>query len=181
MYKIFDDFYLMPMKKTLFEPKRYEQWMCDQEVTKYNSHGLFRKSDSEINDWLNECENSKTAFHCAIMKAEEWVGMCSLQRIDWINRSAEIAIYIGEKDCWGKGIAKAAVELMLFHGFMKLNLNRIWSGTAESNIAMNKVFQNLGFEKEGCFREGMFLNGKYENVICYSLLEGDYYFECTRK
>jgi RimJ/RimL family protein N-acetyltransferase len=84
-----------------------------------------------------------------------------------------VAIYIGETSAWGKGVATDAIDLMCQHGFNRLGLHRIWSGTAETNTGMNRVFDKVGFQREGVFRDGMFLNGRFVNIICWSLLEGE--------
>ena len=148
-------------------PHRYEKWMLDQDVTEHNSHGLFKKSKQEIESWLDECENSKSSIHFAIYKSDEWIGMISLQKIDYINSSAEIAIYIGEKKYWGRGYAKVAVKTAVKHAVLKLCLRRVWSGTAETNIGMQKVFDSLKFKHEGTFKHAMYLDGLFVDVYAY--------------
>ena len=153
---------------------KYKEWMQDLEVTKYNSHGLFPKMYNEINDFIEGAIYSKKQVTWQIYYKEEFIGMCSLQGINWINRSGEVAIYVGEKSLWGKGISRTAVKFMLMHGFERLGLNRIWSGTASKNIGMNKIFTQLGFVKEGVFVDGAFLNGEFEDINSYALLRYQY-------
>ncbi|MCK9282477.1 MAG: GNAT family N-acetyltransferase, partial [Melioribacteraceae bacterium] len=102
---------------------------------------------------------------------EQHIGNISLQRINWIYRSAEFAIIIGEKDYWKSGIGFEALTILFKHGFDKLNLHRIWTGTASSNEGMNKLCMKLGMTLEGIFYDGIFLNGKYRNINCYSIME----------
>lgn len=176
---------LQPLTKSLAlggdGPIRYRRWMTDEEVTRFNSHGLFPKGDREIQAWLDDVESGKNAVTFAILFDGVWVGVCSLQSLNWINRSAEVAIYIGERNAWGRGIATKAVRALLRHGFQRLGLFRIWSGTAATNKGMNRVFQKLDFRMEGSFRSGMFLDGHFVDIHCYSILKGEYDDDSARE
>lgn len=150
----------------------YYKWFGDEDVTKYNSHGLFPKSNKELESYFNKCENSQELLVFLIIEKESkhHIGMVSLQRIDLINRSAEFAVIIGEKDYWGKGLATEAIKKVFEHGFNKLGLNRIWSGTSVLNKGMIKCFEKLGMVCEGRYAEAQLLNGKLEDIVPYAIL-----------
>lgn len=168
----------------------YQDWFYDEEITKNNHHGLFPYGKKEFENYLDMCETCKKdiVFAIVVRKFEEgyWfsdeeipihlihIGNISLQRINQIYRSAEFAIVMDNK-YHNQGYATEALKKLLEHGFKKLNLHRIWSGTAETNIGMLKVFEKLGMQQEGVFREAMFINGNYRNILCYSILENEYY------
>jgi len=119
---------------------------------------------------MDDVENNRKLV-LGIVNSESMlhIGNVSLQRLDWINRSAELAIVIGETDAWGKGYGVKACKAMLYHGFMKLGFHRIWSGTSETNLGMLHVFDRIGMAKEGAFKEGMFLNGAFRDVLSYGM------------
>lgn len=164
------------LKYLLASGSKYYYWMGDEEVNKYNSHGLFPQSKKELETYFSRCENDKTLLSFAMINQKNLVhiGMCSLQRIDLINRSAEFAIIIGEKDCWGQGYATEAIQKLFEHGFLKLGLNRIWSGTSILNIGMIKSFQKLGMKQEGTYRQGQFLNGCFHDVVAFAILRDEW-------
>ena len=91
-----------------------------------------------------------------------------------MNRSAEFAIILGDKEYWGKGIGKEASSLIVKHGFEQMNLHRIYCGTSEENIAMQKLAASLGFKEEGRSRQEMFKNGSFKDVIRYGLLSDEF-------
>ena len=155
---------------------RYEKWFYDQEVTKYNSHGLFPYGREKMLDYIIMAESGEKDIVWAIVdnKSKEHIGNVSLQRINGINRSAEFAIVIGEKDYWGKGIAFEVLFTLFEHAFKKLNIHRIWTGTAECNIGMIKTAEKLGMILEGRLNEAVYLNGRYEDVLCYAILEDEW-------
>ena len=155
----------------------YMKWMHDQEVTKHNSHGLFPYAQKDREAFYESLRNNKIICWAVMaigpeVGAYKHIGNISLQSINWINRSAEFAIVIGEKDYWGKGYATEALQILITHGFEKLNLHRIWSGTAATNKGMQKVFNKLGMKNEAKFKDGMFLNGEYVDVVAYAIVKG---------
>jgi RimJ/RimL family protein N-acetyltransferase len=59
--------------------------------------------------------------------------------------SAEISVVIGERDVWGSGYAREAMQLLLQFGFERLNLNRIWLVVRTENARAVRLFKRLGF------------------------------------
>ena len=56
------------------------------------------------------------------------------------------------------------------HGFNKLNLERIYCGTPDTNIKMKELAKSLGMIEEGRRRKHMFLDNTWVDVIEYGLL-----------
>jgi RimJ/RimL family protein N-acetyltransferase len=102
------------------------------------------------------------------------IGNITLQRINWIYRSAEMAIVIGEKGFWRLGFATEALTKLYDHGFDRMNLHRIWSGTAATNKGMIRTFEKLGMAHEGTFMDAMFLQGKYVDVVEYGIIKDNW-------
>ena len=155
----------------------YKEWFHDSDVTKYNSHGLGPMTDRAIESFLASIDNGDCIVWAILVKEnliEQHIGNISLQSINYINSSAEIAFILGNKKYWGKGIGTQAGKLVVEHAFDKLNLNRVWTGTCDLNEGMKKVCDRLNMTLEGVFRQGMYLHGNYEDVVCYRLLKGDY-------
>lgn len=182
-----DRLILSPFSRDLIKEtnSQYLKWFYDSEVTRFNSHGLFPYGKDKMEKYLDMCESGKEDIVWGIVYKVpiasingekiipylKHIGNVSLQRINWIYRSAEFAIVIGEKDYWNQGIAVEALTQLLNHGFNKLNLHRIWTGTASVNYGMRRTAEKLGMKEEGQFIDGMFLHGKYYNVVCYSIEE----------
>lgn len=105
------------------------------------------------------------------------MGVISLQKIDWVNRSAELAILIGGKD-QGKGIGKKSCTLICLHGFDQMNLHRIYLGTHQENIGMQKVAEAIGMTLEGRTRQAFYKHGQYADVLHYGVLKEEFYAHC---
>ncbi len=155
----------------------YFQWFNDQEVCRFNSHGRFPNNMEKMEAYLHRAytDPSLVVFAIISRKNDVHVGNISLQGINLIDRSAEYAIILGEKDYWGKGIAKESSDLILHHGFMNLNLNRIYCGTTDDNIAMQKLAVYMGMTEEGRRREAIYKNGVYHDIVEYGILCREYF------
>lgn len=155
----------------------YFQWLNDHEVCEYNSHAVFPNTESSMREFLDVQHKMKDRIVLAIIENEKdkHIGNISLQQINWLSKSAEYAILIGEKDYWGKGYATEASLLICDYGFTKLNLHRIYCGTSEMNISMQKLAQKMKMKKEGVRREAMFKNGEYFDCIEFGVLKKEYY------
>jgi ribosomal-protein-alanine N-acetyltransferase len=74
----------------------------------------------------------------------------------------------------GKGIATAAVRLLVEKIFRKTNLRRLLAYVHEENIASCRVLEKLGFQEEGVLREHYVINGTAVNEILYGLLKREW-------
>ena len=173
-----DKIYLRGLEKEDINGNNY-QWFNDQEVCAGNSHAYKPNNFPNMENYLNEVYNSNSLIVFAIIDKTEdkHIGNISLQDIDWLSRTAEYAIIIGEKEFWGKGYSKEASELILHHGFVNLNLHRIYLGTFENNIGMQKLSEKLRMTKEGVRRKAIYKNGKYLDIIEYGILREEYFLE----
>lgn len=150
----------------------YAMWLNDPEITHFNSHGRFPMTVDKLKKYVKESYISDTILVLAVIdnETDKHIGNISLQSIDWINKSAEIAFLLGEKKYWGKNIMFEAGSLLIDHGFKMLNLHRIYCGTSSENIGMQKLANKLGMIKEGQRKDALFKNGKYLDVIEYGII-----------
>lgn len=156
----------------------YLHWFDDQEVCCFNSHGRFPSTRKKLVSYIDMLQTSESHLVWAMIEkgTEKHVGNISLQGINMVNRSAEFAIIIGDRDCWGKGYGYEAARVLFSHGFRKLGLNRIHCGTSENNTGMLSLAGKLGMIQEGIRRQALFENGRFVNAVEFGLLKGEFDF-----
>jgi ribosomal-protein-alanine N-acetyltransferase len=150
----------------------YARWLNDPDITLYNSHGRFPMTKEKLSDFVKSAYASNSSLVLAIcdITSETHIGNISLQAISWVDRSAEIAFLLGEKNYWGKGVMYDAAKLIIQHGFEALNLHRIHCGTSSDNIGMQKLAEKLGMKKEGVRIDAIFKNGNYYSIYEYGII-----------
>ncbi len=148
-------------------------WLNDSEVTIFQNKGIFPNSIEKQTQYFESLINNNHDIVLAIIEEEtnKHIGCVGLHKIDWVHRSAELGIVIGDKDVWGRKYGKQAWNLITEYGFNVLNLHRIFAIIIEGNIASQKSAESAGFELEGKLRDYLFKDGKYLNAFYYSKLK----------
>lgn len=151
----------------------YPTWFEDQEVCRYNSHGKFFKTLSHFRSYV-EGVNGQDRVVWAICHIEDGhIGNISLQEISLVDRTAELAIIVGDRRHWKRGVGVLAGRAILKHGFDKLNLERVYCGTAATNDGMKKLALSLGMSLEGTRRQHLFLEGSRVDVLEFGILRDE--------
>ena len=151
----------------------YLGWVNDPEVCRLNSHHLFPYTRPEALEWVEALAGRRDALVLAITMDGRHVGNISLQGIDPVGRTAELAIVLGDRSVWGQGIGLEAARLLVDHGFTALNLNRVACGTLAANVAMRRLAERLGMREEGVRRQAAWTDGAYHDIVEYGLLAAD--------
>jgi RimJ/RimL family protein N-acetyltransferase len=152
----------------------YPSWFEDQEVCKYNAHGKFPKNAAYFRAFYDSLNDEDHVVWAVCHETDGHIGNISLQAISPINRNAEFAILMGDRRHWGKGVALAAGRRLLEHGFLKLNLERIYCGTAATNAGMIKLAKGFGMIEEGRRRNHLYLDGAWVDMLEYGVLRNEF-------
>ncbi len=115
-----------------------------------------------------------TVFGIEKIDDNKLIGITVLKNINLINREAEFAIYIGDKEQRGQGFSFIATRLALKFGFYDLGLNRIFLKVLENNKAAIRLYEKCELVKEGIFRKAVFKNNKFHNEIIMSILKEEF-------
>ncbi len=154
----------------------YVSWLNDAEVCAGNGHHLFPYTTREALDYVEQVQKSrdKVVLAVTLEGGKKHIGNVALQKIHPVYQSAELAILIGDKKSWGKGYSREACRLLLDHAFGTLNLHRVYCGTFETNVAMQKLAESLGMREEGRRRQEAFKDNRFLDVIEYGVLRDEY-------
>lgn len=174
IYSLSDSYYVRSMNETDLYGD-YPLWFQDQKVCKYNSHGKYAYTEQYFRSFFDVINQSGNLIWAICHETDGHIGNIALQSISAVNQSAEFAIILGNHRHWGKGVAKLASDAILRHGFNKLNLRRIYCGTAATNLAMQQLASFMAMREEGRKREHLFLDGEWVDVIEYGVLKNEYF------
>lgn len=157
---------------------RFVTWLNDPDVYQHLEISVPLSNPHEEN-WFEDLLRKPMEEHPLVLEIdtpEGWIpiGNTSFLNIDWKNRSTEIGIFIGEKRFWNQGYGKKALRIMLRHGFLNLNLNRIFLRVYETNPRAIHAYEHAGFIPEGRLREAKFQNGRYIDVLLMSVLKSEW-------
>jgi len=158
--------------------KKFHEWVNDPEVTR--GLGLYLPmSMTDEENWFNgvaQRDPNEKPLVIEVRDHEFWrmIGNSGIFGIEWVNRSGELGILIGEKSEWNKGYGTEAMTLLQRHCFETLNLNRVFLRVYADNVRAVRSYEKAGFVYEGRMREGVYKNGKYDDVIFMSVLRSEW-------
>jgi len=173
IYELSKDYFVRSLTEADLDGA-YPGWFEDQEVCRYNSHGKFFKTRSYFKGYVDALNRDDRVVWAICHVDDGHIGNISLQDISTINRTAEFAILLGDKRHWGKGVGLLAGRRLLDHGFNKLNLERIYCGTAATNDGMKKLAKVMGMILEGTRRQHFFLEGCRVDMLEYGILRAEF-------
>jgi RimJ/RimL family protein N-acetyltransferase len=152
----------------------YLQWINNAEVTRYMVTGTFPSTMEKLEQYYQRMTTSPNHVILAIVdkESDKHIGNITLNNINWINRTADLGIMIGNKDFWGKGLGTEATKLMVQYAFEKLNLHKIWLGVHVSHEAAIRIYEKAGFEIEGRLRNHFYRDGKYHDMVIMGIIRG---------
>lgn len=148
------------------------KWKNDYEVFKYLGGGYMPISIDQQSKWMDGMiDNTGNNKRFSILNEDrDFIGIIGLYSINWIHRTSEFGIYIGEKNQWGKGYAKESMKLILEFGFKALNLRKVKLDVVVDNIAAIKMYKSLGFREVGIYKEERFIDSEYKDVLMMELI-----------
>ena len=117
-----DGINLRELRETDLEGSWYK-WFNDSVVTKYQNKKIFPNTRENQKKYYSYLQSSNADVVMAIVDEEtnKHLGNVGLHKIDWVHRSAELGIVIGEKEFYGKKYGKQAWKLITEYGFNILN------------------------------------------------------------
>lgn len=156
--------------------ERYYRWMNDPEITRFLESRFAPNAIENLRDYVaGKLGDRDNIFLAIVLKKEDrHIGNIKLGPIQWIHRLADIGLLIGEKDCWGKGYATEAIQLVSDYAFNVLNLHKVAAGCYGPNEGSARAFQKAGFVVEGVRKEQFYTNGSYVDDILLGLIRPDW-------
>ncbi|MBR7796523.1 MAG: GNAT family N-acetyltransferase [Bacillota bacterium] len=165
-------------KMTIEDTDLYHQWRNDIDVMQTTSPNLdiytFEETKSFVREVILHSSTSKSYIITVKDSGETPIGVISLIQIDNVNHNAECIIDIGNKDYWGKGYGKEAMQLLLNYAFSEMNLHRLSLRVFSFNLKAIKLYEKLGFFHEGRSRQFLYRNGKWHDLLHMGMLRTEY-------
>jgi RimJ/RimL family protein N-acetyltransferase len=171
---------LCSLSKNEIENTNWFSWFNNENTCFFTQKHYYPNTIEKQLKFLDEIENNTNIIVLGIIYNDLFVGVCSLNEINYINRTCSISIFIGEK-IKDENVAMEAIFLLLKHAFYSLNLNKVKMGQhVHLKLFFTKLSLAFGFKKEGISRSEIYKNGKYFDVINSSVLKSEFnekYFE----
>jgi RimJ/RimL family protein N-acetyltransferase len=158
---------------------QYERWINDPDTNQWRGlHLPMTKIEAQV--WIEkQMTSSKENFTLAVSvpaaEGEKTIGLIGLRNICYRSRRAELWIYLGDKNYWGKGFGQKAMTRLCQEAFLEMNLIRVWLECDPGHKSAVRCYQNVGFTQEGIMRKGYFRHGEYRDTSIMSFLQDEWF------
>jgi RimJ/RimL family protein N-acetyltransferase len=162
---------LGPIRRDLLN--LHVKWANDPEVTVPLSGWAGPSTTEDQEAWYerdSRHNENRVVFLIYELSTLRPIGCTDLRDVNYRTQTAWFDIFIGEKDCWGKGYATETARLMLRYGFGMLGLHNITLQVNADNERAIRAYTRAGFRVVGRRREVTGTAGARVDVILMDCL-----------
>ncbi len=148
------------------------RWNHDPEVMRWMDEG-YPQPLTQVRRWMEERPRNDygdVLFGIEDLGEANLIGLVRLHGAQPETGIAELDIYLGEKEYWGKGFATDAVRTACRYGFDKMRLHKITLTVVTENEAARHVYRKVGFVDEGRLRQVLRRDGRWLDKFTMGLL-----------
>jgi RimJ/RimL family protein N-acetyltransferase len=143
-------------------------WRRDPELRRGALWGDALFGPREAQRWLRAISDgidpSRLTLAIELRHGRRLVGLTNLTRIDRRAGTAYFGIVVGEKDCWGQGVARETLSLMLRRA-AALGLRKVLLEVAGDNPRAIALYQRAGFATEGVLQRQLARENSFADVL----------------
>ena len=166
------------VKLRAMEPSDAEalwRWNHDPDVMRWMDAG-HPQTLTVVRTWLEQRPRNDygdVLFGIEVLHDAQLIGLVRLHGAEPETGIADLDIYLGEKEYWGRGFATDAVRTVCRYGFDRMRLHKITLTVVDGNEAARHVYRKVGFVDEGRLRQVFRRDGQWQDKFAMGLLEGE--------
>jgi len=172
--------YLAPFEARHLSDPRYFAWLSDLEVVRFIGRDEYLRpiEFERVREYVHDVwANPYISFFAVhVQGTDAFVGTAKLNYLDQsglTHRTADVGIMIGDRGCWGTGLATDALRTLCRYSFETLGVRKLTAGAIAGNDAVIKAFLRIGFVEEGRLRQKVCVAGDYKDHVLLGCLKGE--------
>jgi len=160
--------------------KTFTEYFADSRIRFYLSPN-FPFAESNEADYFKSAATNPGLVTWAGYVDGKLIGSVALHEIDVANQHADIGIVIGDKNYWGKGIARVLEAMVLEYAFriympggLRKIVGKVYLDGDGGNIASKKALESVGFKTIGVQKDQLWKNGRWVDVWIGEILNSEW-------
>lgn len=147
--------------------EQYVAWLNDPEVHRYLETRHQPQTRAAIEAYVNRIleDQDQHLFAICLRQGGVHIGNIKVGPIHPLHRTADLSLFIGARDCWGKGYATEAIALISDYAFRVLGIEKLSAGAYAPNQRSIKAFLAAGYALEGTRRKHYRLGDERVDIV----------------
>ncbi|MGE5580546.1 MAG: GNAT family N-acetyltransferase [Bacillota bacterium] len=123
------------------------KWDNDPEIIRWA--GKRFEDDADAREWYLTRRNLQRKTFAIESDEHGLIGEIEVINISWRLHSAELRVFIGEKDLWNRGLGEESVRVLVRGLFENTTLKEIFLRVDEDNRRAQRCYLKVGFRPKG--------------------------------
>ncbi len=166
--------YLAPVEAS--DAELWTRWLNDLEVALPLGDEAYAALtlEGERRDVAEIAARAEPVFTIVERESDRAIGRCLLFNVNKTDRWAMAGIFIGEKDCRGRGLGTEAMRLLLDYAFNLLNLHSVMLGVFDFNARAIASYRSIGFREIGRRRDARLIAGEWHDEVLMDIVAEEF-------
>ena len=151
------------------------KWMNDKELMKLvNVPSPVTRLSTAV--WQKELEHSsdRADFSIILKESNKLIGYVGFRNVNREDSNAELYIGIGEKQYWGRLIARESMILAIRYMIDHYSIQKFYAYLREENRRIIHLYEQFGSTIEATFREEIYSDGSFHNFVLISIFKDEF-------
>lgn len=153
----------------------YLRWLTDPDVNKFMETRHRPQTMQTIGEFVARvnAREDEFLFGICLKKGGRHVGNIKVGPVKQNHSVADVSLFIGERDCWGQGLATDAIRAISRFAFETMGVSKLNAVAYAANRGSVGAFLRAGYTQEGLRRKHYILDGKPADVAELGLCADD--------
>ena len=145
----------------------YVGWLNDPAVKRFLETRHSDQDFEAVRSFVERVNERPDEHIFAICRAsdDKHVGNIKVGPVKANHSVADISLFIGEADCWGKGYATEAIGAISRFAIRRLGIQKLAATAYADNIGSIGAFLKVGYRQEGLRRKHYMLDGAPADLV----------------
>jgi [ribosomal protein S5]-alanine N-acetyltransferase len=146
----------------------YLGWLNDPDISRFLETRHHAQTLESIRNFVMDVNANPMEFLygiCTKADGARHIGNLKIGPIRAYHPLADISLFIGARECWGRGYAAEAIEVASRHAFAALGVHKLSASMYVENIGSTKAFIAAGYQHEGLRRRHYRLDKDMSDLV----------------
>ena len=153
----------------------YVAWLADPEVNRFLETRHSPQDERSITQFIETvgARDDEFLFGIFLRDSGRHIGNVKVGPIRSYHQLADVSLFVGARDCWGKGFAAEAIEALSRYAFAELGVRKLSASMYATNAGSKHAFLKAGYREEGVRRSHYRLREERCDLIELGLVPAD--------